>query len=98
AVERMQSGRRAIEDRMWGEIEREDAARYRTMQLLSLVSPAALFESCTSELANTGELQRELFMREARTYDATVGRRLAESRHVVYSLNEKSSTMRAMVI
>jgi ABC-type transport system involved in multi-copper enzyme maturation permease subunit len=85
ALAELHAQRSAILRRIWDEMSREERRRERWVGTLSLLSPTALFNQLAAELSWTGFLQREQFYEQARTWDEKIGRRLAESREVLYS-------------
>lgn len=98
ATDELQRKRRDVLDRLRGETDREEARRDRVTAALAVVSPTALFNRMTAELAWTGMAQRDHTMREIRTYDDTIGRKLAESRQLYFSLTSRSGGAKALVI
>jgi ABC-type transport system involved in multi-copper enzyme maturation permease subunit len=85
----LQTKRSEILRRIWDEMGREERARERIVGTLSLLSPTALFNQLAAELSWTGFLQREQFYEQARAWDERNGRRLAESREVLYGGTEQ---------
>jgi len=85
ATEDFSMKRRQLLNRLWDEEDREDALREQYVRVFSIFSPTALFNEISAELAWTGYRQRDHFIREARVYDETIGRKLAESVQAYYS-------------
>jgi hypothetical protein len=63
--------------------QHEEELRDVFLRRLSVLSPPALFQEASAELARTGRIQRRRFYRDARIYDDEIGRRLVESRHMM---------------
>jgi ABC-type transport system involved in multi-copper enzyme maturation permease subunit len=83
--------RRKVVSRLWDEQDREEALRERYTRICSALSPTALYDEISTELAWTGFLQRQHFREEARNYDDRVGRRLAESREMYAAKTSRQS-------
>jgi ABC-type transport system involved in multi-copper enzyme maturation permease subunit len=86
-----------IERRMWDDIQREQNRRMAAAELLSYITPTALYTASVADFAATGSLQRRLFYSAAHHYYEDFGAPLAESRHVVFARVPGAATDRALV-
>jgi len=98
AIDELRSRRREVLARMWDEQMIDEQAREDWLRALSVLSPAAVFQQVAAELSWTGNEQRRHFLREARTYDEKIGRRLAESRDQFYSAAHGLEGAHALVV
>jgi ABC-type multidrug transport system permease subunit len=83
STNRLGDQRRKLVDRMLEREQHEEELRDVYLRRLSVLSPPALFQEASAELARTGRIQRRRFYRDARIYDDEIGRRLIESRHMM---------------
>ena len=83
STNRLGDQRRKLVDRMLEREQHEEELRDVLLRRLSVLSPPALFQEASAELARTGRIQRRRFYRDARIYDDEIGRRLVESRHMM---------------
>lgn len=80
--------RRELRRRYWQQEDGFERQRDREAGVLDLLSPASAMLSVASELSWTGTLQREQFVSDARSFDADVARRFAESRTLLYAAKD----------
>ncbi|MCL4806843.1 MAG: ABC transporter permease [Thermoanaerobaculia bacterium] len=97
STDALRKERRAVLGKIWDEQRADEEARERYTRLLAVCSPAAVFQQAGAELAWTGAEQRRHFVAEARSYDESIGRRLAESREFFYA-RETENRGRALVV
>jgi ABC-type transport system involved in multi-copper enzyme maturation permease subunit len=98
AIDELRKRRRDVLARMWDEQMVDEQAREDWLRGLSVLSPSAVFQQVAAELSWTGDEQRRHFLREARTYDERIGRRLAESRDLFYSAAHGQESAHALVV
>jgi hypothetical protein len=90
AQESLNRDRRALSARVWEEQVRIERSQERRALMFLALSPAALFQGAASEIAQTGNAQRELFYSAAREYYDRIGLRLAESQRFYLSMSGDS--------
>lgn len=90
AQETLNRDRRALSSRIWEEQIRIERSQERRALIFLAISPAALFQAAASEIAQTGNAQREIFYSAARDYYGRIGLRLAETQRFYLSMSGES--------
>ena len=90
AQETLNRDRRQLSSRVWEEQARIERSQERRALMFLSPSPAALFQTAASEIAQSGNAQRELFYSAAREYYDRIGLRLAESQRFYLSMSGDS--------